>query len=255
MKKEKISYSELKTWNECSYKHKLIYVDKVDQFLANQYLAFGTAIHKACEEGVKDPNIDLAEVFEKTFLEEIKQIENLNPSIVNEFLEQGKFLCPEIMPALKKKFPDFELISVEEKLYEDIDEFNSNDLKFKGFIDLVIKTPDNKYHIIDWKTCSWGWDMKKKTDKILAYQLSFYKNYFAKKHNIDLKNIETYFILLKRTAKKDKVEVLRVSNADRRIKNSLLLLEKAVININKNRTIKNKLACNRCHLYKVHCNG
>ena len=32
---------------------------------------------------------------------------------------------------------------------------------FKGFIDLVVKTPDGKYHIIDWKTCSWGWDAQR----------------------------------------------------------------------------------------------
>ncbi len=253
--KEKISYSELRTWKECTYKHKLIYIDKVDHFLANQYLAFGTAIHKACEEGVKDSNINLEEVFVESFKKEVEKIGNIEEKIVNQFMEQGKALCPEILPALKKKFPEFELISVEEALYENIDEFDSNNLKFKGFIDLVIKTPDGKYHVIDWKTCSWGWDMKKKTDKMLAYQLSFYKNYFAKKHNIDLKNIETYFILLKRTAKKDRVEVLRVTNAERRIKNSLTLLETAVKNINSNRYIKNKTACNRCHLYKVHCNG
>lgn len=255
LKKQKISYSELKTWSECSYKHKLIYIDKIDHFLANQYLAFGTAIHKACEEGVKDSAINLSEVFEKSFLKEIEKIGDVKDSLVAEFLEQGKQLCPEILPALKKQFPEFELISVEEALYEDIDEFNSDNIKFKGFIDLVIKTPDDKYHVIDWKTCSWGWDMKKKTDKMMAYQLSFYKNYFAKKHNIDLKNIETYFILLKRTAKKNRVEVLRVSNANRRIKNSIALLERAITNINNERVIKNKLACSRCHLYKVHCNG
>ena len=255
MKKEKISYSELRVWKECTFKHKLIYVDNVDHFLANEYLAFGTAIHKACEEGIQDPDVDLEKIFEETFLKEISKVKDIKESIVSAFLEQGKQLCPEIFPALRKQFPEFELVSVEEQLYEDINEFESDDLKFKGFIDLVIKTPDDKYHIIDWKSCSWGWDMKKKTDKMMAYQLSFYKNYFAKKHNIDLKNIETYFILLKRTAKKNKVEILRISNAERRIKNSITLLETAVNNINKKRYIKNKLSCRRCHLYKVHCNG
>lgn len=255
MKKEKISYSELRVWKECTFKHKLIYVDKVDHFLANEYLAFGTAIHKACEEGIQDPNVNLEKVFEETFLKEISKVKDIKESVVSAFLEQGKQLCPEIFPALKEQFPEFEVISVEEQLYENIREFKSDDMKFKGFIDLVIKTPDNKYHIIDWKSCSWGWDMKKKTDKMMAYQLSFYKNYFAKKHNIDLKNIETYFILLKRTAKKNKVEILRISNAEKRIQNSITLLETAVKNINKKRYIKNKLSCRRCHLYKVHCNG
>ncbi len=73
------------------------------------------------------------------------------------------------------------------KILTNLNQITLNFKDFKGFIDLVIKTPDGKYHVIDWKTCSWGWDMKKKTDKMMAYQLSFYKNYFAKKHNIDLK--------------------------------------------------------------------
>ena len=84
------------------------------------------------------------------------------------------------------------MISVEEQLFEEIKEFNL-DTKFKGFIDLVIKTPDGKYHIIDWKTCSWGWDAQRKSDKMTVYQLSLYKNYFSNKHNIDHKDIETHF--------------------------------------------------------------
>jgi ATP-dependent exoDNAse (exonuclease V) beta subunit len=56
--------------------------------------------------------------------------------------------------------------------------------KFKGFVDLVIKTPDDKYHIIDWKTCGWGWDSRKRSDPMVTYQLTLYKHYFAKKHNM-----------------------------------------------------------------------
>ncbi len=77
------------------------------------------------------------------------------------------------------------------------------DYDFKGFIDVVIKTPDGKYHIIDWKTCSWGWDARRKNDKMVTYQLALYKNYFCQKHNIDPKKVETYFAFLKRTAKEE----------------------------------------------------
>ena len=106
------------------------------------------------------------------------------------------------------------MVSVEEMLFEDIrtQDYNT-DYKFKGFIDLVLKTEDGKYHIIDWKTCSWGWDMKKKTDKIISYQLTLYKNFYALKYNIDVNNIETHFALLKRTAKKDKAEIFVYSRS------------------------------------------
>jgi hypothetical protein len=30
---------------------------------------------------------------------------------------------------------------------------------------LMVATPDGKVHIFDWKTCSWGWDAKKRSDQ------------------------------------------------------------------------------------------
>ena len=47
-----ISYSELKTWNECAYKHKLIYIDEVKKFEGNEHTAFGSAVHEVCEKAV-----------------------------------------------------------------------------------------------------------------------------------------------------------------------------------------------------------
>ena len=67
---------------------------------------------------------------------------------------QGKHLIQFILPALKKYFGKFEMVSVEEQIYENIENEKINK-NFKGFIDLIIYTPDTKkYHIIDWKTCS-----------------------------------------------------------------------------------------------------
>ena len=40
-----ISYSELKTWAECPWKHKLMYVDKIETYENNPYAEFGTVIH------------------------------------------------------------------------------------------------------------------------------------------------------------------------------------------------------------------
>ena len=115
---------------------------------------------------------------------------------------------------------------------------------FKGFIDLVVYTPDTKkYHIIDWKTCSWGWDSRKKNDKMITYQLTLYKHFYCKKHNIDPQNVVTHFALLKRTAKKDRVEIFKVTSGNKKIENALKLLNKAVYNIKKSNCIKNKLSC------------
>ena len=76
----------------------------------------------------------------------------------------------------------------------------------------------------------------------------------AKKHNIDPKNIETHFALLKRTAKKNNVEVFRVTSGPKKTENALNLLLKAVYNISQKRFIKNRLACKGCEFYKTeHC--
>tara|TARA_B100000287_G_C20652360_1_gene787382 strand:- start:1023 stop:1799 length:777 start_codon:yes stop_codon:yes gene_type:complete len=254
-----ISYSAFKIWNECPHKHKLTYIDRIQGFEGNEYTAFGSAIHSVCENALINENLDEKAHFQEQFLQELKSLpeevrENLNKSLVNDMRAQGDVLAPLAIPFLKQFFGDFEVVSVEEQLFETID----NDFDFKGFIDLVVKTPDGKYHILDWKTCSWGWKPKRKSDAMTTYQLTFYKNYFAQKHNIDPKNIETYFALLKRTAKKDNVEIFRVTSGPKKTENALNLLNKALHNIKKDFHPKNRSACQTpfgmCEFYNTeHC--
>jgi ATP-dependent exoDNAse (exonuclease V) beta subunit len=250
-----ISYSALKNWDLCPFNHKLIYVDKIKIFQGNEYTAFGTSLHLVCEELTKDSTVDYKKIFLESFTEEINkiQVQDSRLKMIEEMKDQGVNLASMVVESLNKEFPGWALVSCEEQLMEPVDEA-PDDYMFKGFIDLVLKTPDNKYHIIDWKSCSWGWDMKKRTDKIITYQLTYYKNFFAQKHNIDLKSIETYFGLLKRTAKKDHVEIFRVSSGEKKIKNALNILNKAVYNIHNSNHPKNKLNCGKCDFRgTVHC--
>lgn len=252
---KKISYSEYKNWSECSYRHKLIYVDKLPYYSGNEYTAFGTAIHAVCEEKIPNHETDALEVFEREFLKELTELKEngheLDTKLVQEMRNQAKPICEQVLPAVIEHFGDFEVFSIEEALMEPITDFESFGKKFKGFIDLVIKTPDGKYHVIDWKTCSWGWNSQKKSDKTVNYQLTMYKNFFSQKHSIALEDIETYFALLKRTAKKDNVEIFRVTSGAKKINNCLNSLEKAVINMEKGFSIKNRLACKYCKFYKT----
>jgi len=252
---KKISYSEFKNWTECPYRHKLIYIDKLPYFSGNEYTAFGTAIHKACEEKIPNNQVDAHEVFQQTFLEELRVLKaeghDFNKGLVTEMRSQAKLICDNILSSVLEHFGEFTVVSIEEELLEDINDFDSHGRKFKGFIDLVIKTPDEKYHIIDWKTCSWGWNSKKKADKIVNYQLTMYKHFFSKKHNIDPKNIETHFALLKRTAKKNNIEIFRVTSGEKKTNNCLSSLEKSVINMEKGVAIKNRLSCRYCKFYQT----
>ena len=120
------------------------------------------------------------------------------------------------------KFGDFTLLSAEEDIYEIIKSDKASGYDFKGFIDLIIKTPDNKIHIIDWKSCSFGWKAEKKSDKVTTYQLTLYKHFYSQKHGVDLKDIEVYFALLKRTAKKNNVEIFRVTSGKKKMETPLV---------------------------------
>ena len=233
-------------------------IDKVKGFQGNAFTAFGNAIHDTCEkmmtEGLDDKKSFFSLKFKET-LEKLPETANKDPKLVNSMENQGPLILDEVFPAMEEHFGEYEVLEAEEDLMEMIKDFPCDEKnKFKGFIDLVIKTSDGKVHIIDWKTCSWGWDARKKADPMITYQLTFYKHFWAKKHNVDPKMIETHFALLKRTAKNNRVEIFRVTSGPRKTENALKFLEKAIYNIEKKNFIKNRLACRKCEFHKTeHC--
>ena len=168
---------------------------------------------------------------------------------------QGMFEL--IKPALNEYFASkggWTLVATEEVLKEEITESEIQGYDFKGFIDLVIKDGDGHYHIIDWKTCSWGWNARKKSDMSYVRQLVLYKHFYAKKFGLDSRVISTHFGLLKRTSKKNRVELFRVTSGERKTENSLDFMNKALYNISNNICIKNRLSCKYCVFYETeHC--
>ena len=250
-----ISYSELKDWKFCPYYHKLTRVDKIDGFTGNQYTAFGSAIHSVCEKKLLQEEIE-EDFFVKELKKNISELdEPVDDKIVHQMMQQGNSIIPEIDDALQQYFEEYEVLAVEMPLMEPIE--GEEDYTFKGYIAAVVATPDGKVHIFDWKTCSWGWDSKKRSDKMVTYQLTLYKKYFCQKMDIDPKNVETHFALLKRTAKKNHVEFFRVTSGPRKTENALKLLNTALYNIKNKRYIKNRLSCTSgygCKFFKTeHC--
>ena len=51
--KAHVSFSEVRTWAECPWKHKLTYIDKVKADVESEHLYFGTAVHASCEKYLK----------------------------------------------------------------------------------------------------------------------------------------------------------------------------------------------------------
>ena len=252
-----ISYSELKDWSFCAWYHKLTRIDGIDGFKGNEYTAFGSAIHSVCEKKLLQEEIK-SDFFVNELKKNIASLDDeieINKKLVLDMVGQGKNIIPEIEEALDNYFENYEVLAVEMPLMESID--GEKDHKFKGYIDAVVKTDDGKIHIFDWKTCSWGWDRKKRSDKMVTYQLTLYKHYFCQKMNVDPKDVETHFALLKRTAKKNRVEFFRVTSGERKTENALKLLNTALYNIKNQRYIKNRTSCTSgygCKFYNTeHC--
>ena len=56
--KSHVSFSEVKAWKECSWRHKLIHIDKIDLFEPSPYLDFGTAVHEGCQSYLKTKSVN-----------------------------------------------------------------------------------------------------------------------------------------------------------------------------------------------------
>ena len=253
-----ISYSALKDWAQCAFYHKLTRVDGIEPFEGNEYTAFGSAIHSLCERKLLKEEVNDDEYFIKEFENNLAKLPNsleLKTDLIEKMKVQGTEIAPEIEGALDEYFDEYEVLAVEMALDEPID--GESEYTFKGFIDAIVATPDGKVHIFDWKSCSWGWDPKKKGDKITTYQLTLYKKFFAQKMNIEPEDVETHFALLKRTANKNRVEFFRVTSGQRKTDNALKLLNTALYNIKNKRYIKNRLSCTSgygCKFYGTkHC--
>src|SRR4051812_41435714 len=51
--KPHVSFSEMRDWQDCSYRHKLKHVLKIDKFKPGPLMDFGTAVHASCENYLK----------------------------------------------------------------------------------------------------------------------------------------------------------------------------------------------------------
>ena len=102
-----ISYSELKIWAECPFKHKLKYIDRVTKFVGNEFTAFGKALHSLCEHSVVG-NLneeDYEDYFEMEFLKELQVLKGkveFRPELVGQMRDQAKKISPLILPEVAK---------------------------------------------------------------------------------------------------------------------------------------------------------
>ena len=74
-----------------------------------------------------------------------------------------------------------------------------------------------------------------------------YKHFYSQKYDVEPKDLDCHFVLLKRTAKRgSKVEFIRITAAKKRTTDALKSLTTALYNITNQRYIKNRNSCTSC---------
>jgi hypothetical protein len=258
--KPHVSFSEVKDWHDCSWRHRLKYVQKVGMDLPGVNLDFGTSVHAACEDFLR------TKVMKKNlFLSTLKGLWEEHAKLVPDdftveafkrFGKEGTSILPDVPGFLDATFPGWEYVDAEHALYEPLD---GHPHAFKGYIDCIIRAPGPKGKpltwLLDWKTCSWGWSAEKKSDPLVRAQLVYYKNFWSTKTGTDPKDVRCGFVLLKRTAKPgNHCELVTTSVGDTTTGRSLQVINNMVASVKRGIAIKNRTSCTFCpYLNTEHC--
>jgi len=144
--KKHVSFSEIKDWIECSYRHKLKHIDKLSEFDGSVYTAFGTAVHASCEEYIKTRVMK----YELAIAEISREWDRLGFESKSLWIQKAVDVLQKVAGWLDNVFPGWEAIDAEELLYDPIPGSDHQNVSFKGYIDAIIKYK-GKYILIDWK--------------------------------------------------------------------------------------------------------
>tara|TARA_B100000683_G_scaffold259722_1_gene283797 strand:+ start:713 stop:1588 length:876 start_codon:yes stop_codon:yes gene_type:complete len=275
--KPHVSYSEVRCWKECPWRHKLLYIDKVGTDEPSPYLSYGSALHDGIENFLKTGSMDIEAVLNNIKSEWIKhgfdssdwiksqadyrKSQGWKPKAhdyLSSWLDWAKLSLEELPIFLKEEFGEYEVISAEEQLYE---YFPGNDIFFKGFIDALLKVNirgKEYYYVIDWKTAGdKGWYASKRRDILTWAQIALYKSFWKNKNGFDTKQVKCGFVLLKRGGKPGKVcELVKVSVGPKAEENAMSIFRSMVKNVRRGLFLKNRNSCLFCEFKNTpHCPG
>lgn len=274
--KPHISFSESKIWHECSYRHKLIYIDKLEDEEDSVHLHYGSILHDTIEEFLKTGKMNVDQALKKIELtwneqgfdtEEFISRQTKNAinagwtythSNLNDWLISARNCLTSLPGFLTSQFGSYKVIEAEHFLYEPIPD--AEQYKFKGYIDAVLLCKNKKgkkiVWLLDWKTASpRGWDVRKKSDFHMQVQLMLYKTFWSEKFNINPKDVRCAFVLLKKFTKPEKcINFIAVSVGDKSIEKSKKFVRSATRGIEKGTAIKNRFSCKFCPFKNTnHC--
>ena len=270
--KPHVSYSEVTTYQQCPFRHKLAYIDGLSVFEPSPYLDYGTIVHDAVENFLQGKPMDI-EAAQKKIVEVWQEKGFDTPEFVDKqtkkaekqgwkykhiklegWLESSKNSLQQLPSFLEEKFPGWRPVAAEHKLYESVT--GPEQGQFKGFIDCVIELPNGKHVVIDWKTAGpRGWNRDQKRDFLKQAQIILYKHYWMQVTGKPSNQIKACFVLLKRDSKPGKsVDIVEVSAGPKSIEKANKLVSGMLKGMRSGFKIKNKTSCKFCEFSETeHC--
>lgn len=251
--KNTVSYSEIADWLACSWRHKLKHVDKIDVSRPSPHMAFGRALHKACESYLQTRTVDRDLVVAE--LEKEWDADAYGP--IGSWIESARAIVADLPARIDAEFPGWKLVSVEDRLCESMERHDG--MSFKGFVDAVLSVPGPRGQellwVIDFKTSTRGWFREKRSDESTLLQLRLYKRFLSKKMGVDVDRMRCAFVILKRNARAgDHCEVFRVSVGPETSARALRVVDNMVAAVKRGIAIKNRESCRYCdHRGTRHC--
>lgn len=211
-----LSHSQLTIYDNCPFRWKLQYKDKLKPFGDSMNTVFGKAIHEVIQKYLeimysvskaKADTIDIEELFRDKFKTEYqasykknKNIHFSDPSEMTEYFEDGM----EILNYFKKNASTYfskrgwHFLGYELPInYTPSPKHKT--IKYIGYLDLVFYNEfDEHIKIVDIKTSKKGWGKWNKEDKLKTSQLVLYKKFFSEMYEVPVKNIDVEYFIVKR---------------------------------------------------------
>ena len=188
------SHSRLSCFEQCAYKYKLQYIDKVETELLQSIEAFlGSCVHEVLEKLYSDLRYEKQNSLDDliAFLHEIWK-KNWDDSIIIVKEEYGPDnylkMAEKFISNYYNRYHPFDkdkTIALEDRILINLD--NEGNYQLQGFIDRLVETEDGYYEIHDYKTNS-RLPLPKyiKSDRQLALYMIGVKNYYPDVKDIKL---------------------------------------------------------------------
>jgi hypothetical protein len=264
-KKQHVSFSEIKLFHECSFRHKLKYIDGINMDSDSVHTTFGKVIHDVSEHFfmTREMQIERFEPALRAVWLEHKFADAPTNQPVEGWIKSGLQILTELPAWIDETFPGWLPFAAEELLMEHIDQHP--DILLKGFVDVVIRVPKKKqpknateivydFWIIDLKTCSYFWRKDKIMDHNVYNQVVIYKYFWCMKHGIDPKNVKTAFALLRRAVPKKSTGcclLLTVSSGPVTLAKAVKWVNNMIATVKRGIAIKNRYNCQWCPYAKT----